>query len=445
MALQIIKPYIHVEDANGNPYVGAKLYIYQPETTTLASVFTDDDLTVAAANPATSDAAGNFPRLYIAAGTYKLRAQTSAGTLIWQEDNIDTGLSAGSGALPVSRGGTGATTAAAARVNLDVPSNSELAALSTSISTIASAVQNIVSIPQGYLTLTSGKPVVTSDVTAGTSVYYTPFIGNLVPIYDGSQFNTEAFSELTLTLNSNHVANAIYDLFLFKDNGVIILGTGPAWNTATAGSGARGSGAGTTELTRSIGGLHTNANSMTARNGATTYTVAANRGTYVGSLHMDGTNGQVSCTVTYGRNRKRGLWNAYSRRRLLLKAGDPTSTYTYGTNTYRPSGNSSDNKATVFCGLAEEVVTAKFLQQVNTDANTSTTIGIGWNSTTAASGLAVTYLFSASTGTIVYHAEYAHTVPFIGINDVQCLEKAAGTTTFNGTEAKMLLTTEYWG
>jgi len=31
MTLQIVKPYIHVEDMNGNPYVGAKLYVYVPD------------------------------------------------------------------------------------------------------------------------------------------------------------------------------------------------------------------------------------------------------------------------------------------------------------------------------------------------------------------------------------------------------------------------------
>jgi hypothetical protein len=159
MALSIIKPFVHVEDANGNPYVGAKLYVYLPGTTTLASIYSDSGLSVALANPLSgaygSDAAGNFPRAYIAAGSYKLRAETSAGVLIWEMDSIDTGLSAGSGALPIASGGTGGTTAAAARTNLDVPSNSELADLASDITDIQATLQNIVSAPQGRLTLTS--------------------------------------------------------------------------------------------------------------------------------------------------------------------------------------------------------------------------------------------------------------------------------------------------
>jgi len=72
---QIVKPYIHVEDANGNPYVGAKLYVYVPGTTTLAAIYADAALSVPLPNPLAgvtgSDAAGNFPRAYIAAGAYK--------------------------------------------------------------------------------------------------------------------------------------------------------------------------------------------------------------------------------------------------------------------------------------------------------------------------------------------------------------------------------------
>jgi hypothetical protein len=41
MALSGIKPFVHVSDSNGNPYVGAKLYVYLPGTTTLASIYSD--------------------------------------------------------------------------------------------------------------------------------------------------------------------------------------------------------------------------------------------------------------------------------------------------------------------------------------------------------------------------------------------------------------------
>lgn len=446
MALQIVKPYIHVEDANGNPYVGARLYVYLPGTTTLTSIYSDAALSIALPNPLTgvtgSDAAGNFPRAYIAAGTYKLRAETSAGVLIWEEDNIDTGLSAGSGALPISAGGTGGTTATAARTNLDVPSNSELTALASDISDIQSTLQNIVSTPQGYLTPTSATPVIITGVTAGTAVYYTPFKGNLIPIYDGTQFNTVSFTELTLTLNANHVASNIYDVFIFKDAGTVTIGTGPAWNTATAGSGSRGTGAGTTELTLTKGGLYTNAFAMTARNGATTYSVNAYEGTYVGSLFIDGTNGQITCHRAYGTSRKWGIWNAYNRVKICLKAGSTTGTES--STTLHALLGSAANSLQTFTGLAEEILDLSLSIGCSFIGSRETiTSGIGFNSTTASSGF---------TGGIDLNLNFLNNIasyeapPSLGVNTVTHLVKCSSTSfTVDGNEDGNVLYAKYLG
>lgn len=448
MALSITKPFVHVEDANGNPYVGAKLYVYLPGTTTLASIFSDSALTVPLANPLTgaygSDAAGNFPRAYIAAGSYKLRTETSAGVLIWQYDNIDTGLSAGSGALPIASGGTGGTTPTAALANLGAASLSSVTALASTITTLQATLQSLAANPQGRLTLTSGAPVLATGITAGTSVYYTPYVGNLVPIYDGSLINTVPFAELTLTLNSNHVASNIYDVFAFTNAGAVTIGTGPAWNTATAGAGARGTGAGTTELSRTIGGFWTNANSATLRNGATTYAVNVNCATYLGSIFIDGTNGQVSCLLAYGQSRKWGVWNAYNRVPIILKAGDPTASWTWATSSYRPSNNNTANKITPFCGLPEEMVNNTFIQRVfSSSGSLDAFTGIGWNSTTAPSGTIGVYNFSAQ-----YFSQPASYVapPFLGIANVNSLEYAeTGTPGFTGAELNMALLSEWRG
>lgn len=445
MAVNIDAPFIHVGDSNGLPYVGAQLYVYQAGTTTKVEIYSDASLTQQLANPLTSDAAGNFPRAYLAAGTYKLRAETSASVLIWQHDNIDTGLGFGSGALSVASGGTGGTTAAAARTSLGAASQTDVDDLTAEIADINSSLQSIVSAPQGYLTLISGTPVIASDVSAGTAVYYTPFIGNLVPIWNGSQHIIFSFSELTLTLSSNHTANNIYDIFITLDSGVPIIVTGPAWNTPTAGSGARGSGAGTTQLSR-FGGLWVNTVAMTARNGATTYSVEANAATYVGSLFMDGTNGQASSHVTYGQSRKRAVWNAYNRQPIALRAGDSTASWNYTTNTVRASNGDANNKVTVFCGLAEEHVFVEFTQNVEaaTASDNRPAVGIGKNSTSATSGFYGSMATPNNSKTNAIAKFYD--LPFIGINAYQSLENGAPTGgVYNGTEADMLLTAHWRG
>lgn len=459
MALSGIKPFIHVSDSNGNPYVGAVLKVYLPGTTTLASIYSDDGLSVSMSNPLSgvnaSNAAGNFPRFYIAAGTYKLRAETSAGVLIWEYDNIDTGLSAGSGALPITAGGTGGITAAAARTNLDVPSNSELADLAAEITDIQTSLQNVVSVPQGYLTPTSGTPVISTGVTSGTSVYYTPFIGNTIPIYDGTQYNATQFSELTLTLNSNHLASTIYDAYVISDSGTLRLVTGPAWNNSAAGAGSRGTGAGTAEITRT-NGLWTNANSMTARNGATTYSVSANRATYVGSIFIDSSAGQVTCHRTWGQSRKFGIWNAYNRVPIVLRCGDSTASWSRNTTSGIQVANSAgSNFLTLFVGLAEEFAVMTYVQNVNiSNAGGSTPNirnGIGYNSTSAISGTNGQggQFAAASINTLTnLHAVYS-VMPAIGIHNISALENVAaiggGTTTFQGTEDFMILRGEWRG
>jgi hypothetical protein len=439
MAMHGEKPFVHVSDSNGNPYVGAKLYVYEVTTTTLRSIYSNEGLTVAIANPLTSDAAGNFDRFYQAAGTYKLTCETAAGVPIWEEDNIDTGLPAGTGALPISRGGTGATTAAAARAALDVPSNSELSDLADDISDLSDQIQNVISIPQGRITLTSLTPVLVSDVSAGTTVYYTPYIGSLIPIYDGTTFSITQFTELTMAMNSNHVASTLYDFFVINDAGTIRLVTGPAWNNSTAGSCSRSTGAGTTELER-LNGLWVNKNDITARYGATTVAVSARRATYVGTMFVDGTNGQVSCHVSFGQSRKWGVWNAYNRQPIALAAGDSTASWTYATNTIRAANGTAANSFTFLAGLPEELLEAHYRVRASTSINTTGQIGIGVNSTTAYSGVQGIMVSGGTQGldqdlNAIYRA-----VPAIGIHTITALERGINnTTTFNGLSTQTLL------
>lgn len=445
MAVNIQAPYIHVEDANGNPYVSAKLYVYAVGTTTKLAIYSNEALSVALTNPLTSDSAGNFALAYLAAGNYKLRAETSTGTLIWEFDNLDTGLGAGAGALPISAGGTGATTAAAARTALDVPSNAELTDLASDITDIQTVVQGIVSIPQGRLTLTSATPFIASDVIAGTSVYYTPYIGNLSPIWDGTQYVMRTFAELTLSLASQHTASNLYDVFLFWNSSVVEVVTGPAWSNSTAGSCSRGTGAGSTELERK-NGLWTNKNEITGRNGATTYTIDAYKALYVGTIIIDGTNGQISQHVAWGQSRKPGPWNAYNRGRRILLAGDSTASWTYSTTAWRQSRATAGNTLMTLCGLPEEYINTSFTQYSQIVNSNGSVVGIGKNSTTTPQGqIARNQQPTSGTQELTVTALFAD-APSIGIHNFNSLEYCitGGTsTTFYGTEREMCLRAEW--
>ena len=312
---------------------------------------------------------------------------------------------------------------------------------------------NALTAPLGRLTLTSGTPVLNVDTTAATSVFYTPFVGDKCPIStDGVTFKMRQFSELTLALVANHLASTIYDVFLFDNSGTITMGTGPAWNNSGAGTGSRGTGAGTTELQR-VHGLWTNKNSMTARNGSTTYTVAANEGLYLGSISIDGTAGQVSCYVSYGQSRKWGVWNAYNRQPITLLAGDSTASWNNVPSSWRQSNNSSANFAMLFTGLAEESADARFIQTIAQSVNgisATAFVGIGINSTTATSGVTGAQGGSSS-GTAIFLGSPVASVtqaPSLGLNQFNSLEQVTNggsDSTYDGTQASMQLTLKWRG
>ena len=52
-------------------------------------------------------------------------------------------------------------------------------------------------LPQGRLTLVTATPVMTSNQTGKTTLYYTPYRGATIPIYDGSKWTHRVFSELS--------------------------------------------------------------------------------------------------------------------------------------------------------------------------------------------------------------------------------------------------------
>lgn len=81
-------PWSQVFDSSGNTLAGAKLYFYDAGTTTLKNIYTDSDLTVAAANPVIADGSGRFAPIYTDGQPFKVMLYTASGDLIWSADNV---------------------------------------------------------------------------------------------------------------------------------------------------------------------------------------------------------------------------------------------------------------------------------------------------------------------------------------------------------------------
>lgn len=77
-------------DANSAVYNGGKLYVYENETTTLKSLFSDRDGLVSAANPIVADSSGRLPTRYVAAtDLLTLTFKTSADVTVWSVDDFE--------------------------------------------------------------------------------------------------------------------------------------------------------------------------------------------------------------------------------------------------------------------------------------------------------------------------------------------------------------------
>ncbi len=279
---------------------------------------------------------------------------------------------------------------------------------------------------QGRLTLTSGTPVLTSSVTGAGTVYFTPYGGSSVALWNGSAFAATSFAELSQALSdttkspSAAAAASVYDLFVWSDGGTIRLSRGPAWSAgATAGSSnARGSGAGSTALTRVQGVL---VNAVAIANGP-----AAGYGTYVGTIATDAAGATVSMnfggSAAGGSPARLGVWNAHNRRTAAAAVYDTTSSHTYNSATVRPYNNSTNNAIISVVGAVEDAVDVAF-HTVESDSQSSLTapaarIGIAVNSTTVNS--ATQSAVADSTGMAIVVG--LKTLPPLGLSTYQATE-----------------------
>lgn len=464
MANRFFNPNEQFCDGSGLPYAGGSLAFFASGTSTPLNTYSDAALTSPNTNPVVLDSAGRAGSVFLQNLAYKVVLSDINNNQQWTEDPVYASdystrakLTSGAGSPNGSVAGTAGSAGIGADTYWDNVNNilyvctvtgNAATAVWTAVNATAAAA--VVPFPQGYLTPTSGTPVIAADVIANTTLVYTPYVGNLVPIYTGTGFTPTVFSELTLTLTSSQAASTIYDVFVFNNSGVLTLVTGPAWTTSTAGAGARGTGASTTQLSR-LSGIWVNTVQMSGRNSATTYTIPANQATYLGSIFIDTVAGQITLHRSYGQSRKWAIWNAYNRVPIVLLVGDSTASWTAAAS-WHQSNASANNFASAFAGLPEEITTADFRQNVLCVANNAQVtadIGIGINSVTVPSGLTGFSGNLIGAGNIQTSLTALTTLaPTIGTNKFNTIEQApaqAIQTAYNGTQASMQMTLSWRG
>lgn len=256
---------------------------------------------------------------------------------------------------------------------------------------------------QGRLTLTSGTPVTTADVIGATSIYFTPYMGDRIALFDGTLWKTLTFTERTLSLGTL-TSGLPYDVFAYDSSGTVTLES-LAWTNNT-----------------------TRATALTLQNGIFVKTGATTR-RYLGTFYT------TSTTTTEDSTSKRFLWNYYNRFARALSCKDTTNSWTYTTSTYRSANNdTTDGVGRFSCVVGVVEDTGYFFNQALANSSVSTQVasGIGINSTSVNSAIA----FGHNPTSIMMVISQCSSFLSAGFNYIQRLEysQAAGTTTWYGDD-----------
>lgn len=280
-------------------------------------------------------------------------------------------------------------------------------------------------------------PIV-QEIAGATSIYWNPYLGNFMPIWNGNAFIWQQIPGVLTNVLANAAtgnagpaavaAQTTYDVFIWSAAGTFTLTRGPAWANSTAGSGARGTGAGTTELNL-VNGIWVNKFAIT--NGP-----AAGYGTYIGSFTTDG-SGTLSYTATFkavtgGWQNNISIWNMYNRVDVCPAVSDLTATWTQATyNSYVPTRNTNGTRINFTAGLVEDGFYASMHQMGSYQSPNIPNIAIGLNSQNSRTGSSGR---NANASGITMCAQCA-AFPALGSNFITGLEMcegASGTLTFYG-------------
>jgi hypothetical protein len=264
----------------------------------------------------------------------------------------------------------------------------------------------------GRLTLESNVPVSTAGQTSKTAVYFTPYNGDKISIYNGTTWATYTFSQLTLNLGTL-TSGKNYDVFIYNNSGTLTLELSAAWTSDTARS----------EALTLTNGIYVKSSANTRR--------------YLGTIRT------TSTTTTEDSASKRFVWNYNNRVNCRMFKQYAASTWTYATlNTYRYLGNNSANSLAFINGIMEDNIFV-MASAVSSGSGIQRELAIGFDSEWSTS--------SAGNGTSEYQAtgvqaeasnesyqSFANRIPGLGYHVAYVLELQNSTTTvtyYGGTGA----------
>jgi len=269
---------------------------------------------------------------------------------------------------------------------------------------------NVLNMCEFRLSGTTAVAVTTADVTAIETLYWTPYKGNRVALYNGTNWVMRSSTELTLDVPD---ATNCYDVFVYDNAGTVAIES-LAWTNIT-----------------------TRATALALLNGVLTKSGDSTR-RYVGTFYCTTAgNGQTEDSIA-----NRYVWNYYNRVRRPMRVLETTNTWSYATATIRQANASTANQLNFVLGVAEDVISAKVVASVQGSVVAQgAAVGIGLDDTTAftAGNLFPVVQIPAANALVALFAEFA-TYASVGKHFLSWNEigNANGTNTWQGDNAAQM-------
>lgn len=256
--------------------------------------------------------------------------------------------------------------------------------------------------PNVRLTLTSGTPITTADVTAATNLYVTPYNGNVIPLYDGAIWVPVKFSEVTLSLSGLTIGTN-YDVWGRVSAGALAVDT-TAWTNDTA-----------------------RATAIAQQDGIDVKSGDATR-RLLGTFRIIGTTGQ-----TEDSHSKRFVSNRYNAEPRAMYATDPASTWNYSTAVIRQANANTANQID-YVACVSRPVWAHAQASVGCATSANSNVGVGIDSASGNSAQLVQIANMNANQVVGTTATYTG-FPGAGRHFITWLEYGfgSGTQTFFGT------------
>lgn len=255
---------------------------------------------------------------------------------------------------------------------------------------------------EARLTLTSGTPVTTSDVTGAGTIYYTPFKGNRITLYSASQTIWRVYELSEISIAVPATTDTVYDIFVYDNAGTVTL-EAVAWTDTT-----------------------TRATDIAYQNGIAVKDGATNK-KYVGSFQTTSVSGQTEDSVA-----NRLLFNAYNRFYKPLNIVDTTDSWNYTTETWRVFNNGTTTNLVRFVdGIGDDIINIQVIGSSSNATPATSSVGIGVNSTSTNSAQIHGAISGSATS---QQTAFYDGIGRVGANSIYPLEisQAAGTTTWYG-------------